>query len=163
MTDHQAAHHEGPLPITLGSAVAPLRRSLGPQAWCAFECLAGRSTLGPEGAFAFAVASVRTLAADLGVAKNTAHRALAVLVAAGLATPEQRRRPDGTFEVGRYRLNLGDAIGLHVDGPAAPSTSDSSSSEPEPPSARPATPTPRRPRRASRPIRDADQLSLLDA
>lgn len=161
MTAHPAAHNEGPSPITLGSASAPLRRSLGAQAWCALECLAGHATFGADGAVT--VASVRSLAAELGVAKNTAQRALAALVAAGFATPEQRRRPDGTFETGRYRLHLGDAITPGPDEPGRRSTSPRRVASDEPAPECPVTPTPRPTRRATRSARDAGQLSLLDA
>lgn len=160
MTAHPAAHHEAPSPITLGSAAAPLRHSLGAQAWCALECLAGHATFGPDGVVT--TASVRSLAAELGVAKNTAQRALAALVAAGLATSEQRRRADGTFEAGRYRLNPGDAITPAADEPSRRATSPRTVAGDEPTPAHPATPTPRPTRRATRPARDAAQLSLLD-
>ncbi len=65
MTEPHPAH-ERPLPITLGSSAASLRRSLGAQAWCALECLAARATTGPDGTVV--AASVRALAAELGVA-----------------------------------------------------------------------------------------------
>lgn len=79
-----------------------LRRDLGPTAWCALECLLERADGGPV-----VVASVRSLAADLGVAKNTAHRALVSLVRAGIAEPVQERAADGRFRPGGYRLELG--------------------------------------------------------
>jgi DNA-binding IclR family transcriptional regulator len=53
-------------------------------------------------------ASTRSLAAELGLAKNTAHRALASLVRAGLIEAVQSRDRGGRFEAGCYRL--------HVDG-----------------------------------------------
>lgn len=81
---------------------AALRRDLGPTAWCALECLLERTDGG-----AIAVVSVRSLAADLGVAKNTAHRALAALVRAGIAEAVQERATDGRFRPGGYRLHLG--------------------------------------------------------
>jgi hypothetical protein len=66
------------------SASAVSRRSLGPTAWVAFEVLIERSeTVAGE---RVAVASARTVAAELGVAKSTAARALAVLRAAGVVT-----------------------------------------------------------------------------
>jgi DNA-binding IclR family transcriptional regulator len=83
-------------------------------------------------------ASVRAIAADLGVAKNTVQRALARFVRAGVAHPVQERDPQGRFRPGRYRLNL---TGVLATAP---------------------TPTPRRPR--PRTVRRAApaQLSLLD-
>jgi DNA-binding IclR family transcriptional regulator len=55
-------------------------------------------------------ASVRSIAADLGVAKNTAHRAIASLVRAGVAEPVQKRDASGRFQPGRYRLHVGDLL-----------------------------------------------------
>lgn len=81
-----------------------LRRDLGPTAWCALECLVERA-----GGEAIAVASVRSLATQLGVAKNTAHRALTVLVRAGLVEAVQSRGTDGQFRAGTYRIVLDDA------------------------------------------------------
>lgn len=92
--------------LTLSPDAAPLRRDLGPVAWCALECLVARSDPGRNGATA--AASVRSLAGDLGVAKNTAHRAISALVRAGLISPVQYRHHDGRFRAGEYRL--------HVDG-----------------------------------------------
>lgn len=80
-----------------------LRRGVGPVAWCALECLhelsvdGGRST----------VASVRVIAGELGIAKNTAHRALAALARACLIEAVQRRDPGGRFRPGHYRLHVG--------------------------------------------------------
>lgn len=118
-------------------AHAELRRELGPVAWCALECLVERSDDGRTSA-----TTVRAVATDLGVAKNTAHRAMTALASAGLIEPEQRRGRDGKFEPGRYVLHLGDLLGTMP------------------------TPTPSR---TSRPARRAptaappDQLTLLSA
>jgi len=99
-------HHDDSARLTLGPDSAPLRRELGPVAWCALECLVARSDPGRNGTTA--AASVRSLAVDLGVAKNTAHRAISALVRAGLITSVQDRLHDGRFRAGEYRL--------HVDG-----------------------------------------------
>jgi DNA-binding IclR family transcriptional regulator len=69
------------------------------------------------------------------VAKNTAHRAIATLVRAGLIEAEQRRARDGRFQAGRYLLRVRELT-------AAPA------------------PTPRAPRRPAPPVVD-NQLSLL--
>lgn len=116
-----------------------MRRRLGPVAWCVLECLIERSDDRRT-----AVASVRSLAGDLGVAKNTAHRALAALVRTGVAQPVQERDSAGRFRAGRYRLDVDEVL--------ASDTADTT-----------ATPTRSRPR--SRPARHADhsQLSLLTA
>ncbi|MBV6510432.1 MAG: hypothetical protein JJLCMIEE_03579 [Acidimicrobiales bacterium] len=52
------------------------------------------------------MASVRSLAIQLGVAKNTAHRALATLVRARIVEAVQDRGTDGQFRPGVYRLHL---------------------------------------------------------
>ena len=88
--------------ISTGPRAAAARRDLGPTAWCALECLVERSD--NDGV---AVASVRAIAADLGVAKNTAHRAIAALVGAGFVELAQDRGPGGRFRLGHYRLHLG--------------------------------------------------------
>lgn len=93
--------------IPPGPPAAALRRELGPVAWCALECLLERSDDGRT-----TVASVRAIAADLGVAKNTAHRAIAALVSGGLVEPVQGRHADGRFRAGSYALRLGDVVSI---------------------------------------------------
>lgn len=88
-------------PIPSGERAAALRRCLGPVPWCALECLIERSDDGCS-----VEASVQLVAAELGVAKNTAHRALRAVVLAGLVTAEQQRTDGGRFRSGRYRLHL---------------------------------------------------------
>jgi DNA-binding transcriptional MocR family regulator len=87
----------------LGDRADALRRDLGPTAWCTLECLVERA-----GAGSVAVASVRSLAAQLGVAKNTANRAIAALVRAGLIEAIQDRGTDGQFRPGAYRIVIDD-------------------------------------------------------
>ncbi|MGH9025168.1 MAG: helix-turn-helix domain-containing protein [Acidimicrobiia bacterium] len=84
-----------------GARAAALRRELGPVAWCALECLIERSDDGRTTA-----ATVRAVATDLGVAKNTAHRAVATLTRAGLVEPVQTRDRNGKFRPGHYQLHL---------------------------------------------------------
>jgi DNA-binding IclR family transcriptional regulator len=100
--------------ILRGERVAALRRELGPVAWCALECLVERAD-----ASCFVEASTRSVARELGVAKNTAHRALRTLVTAGLVETEQERTTDGRFRAGRYRLHLDDLM-VRATGPASP-------------------------------------------
>lgn len=87
--------------LVLGERAAAVRRSLGPTSWAALEVL---TTHAPDGACV--VASVRFVADELGVAKNTAHRAMRRLVEAGLAVPTQERSTDGRFIAGPYRLAI---------------------------------------------------------
>lgn len=91
--------------IRVCDETSALRRRVGPLAWCALEVLVERA----DGLVVDA--SVRTIAAELGVAKNTAHRALAALTRAGVIAPMQDRDATGRFSVGRYRLHLDDLIG----------------------------------------------------
>jgi len=104
--------------LVLGERAAEVRRSLGPTSWAALEVL---TTHAPDGACV--VASVRFVADELGVAKNTAHRALRRLVDAGLAVPTQERSVDGRFVAGAYRLAI-DPYVIRVESldsaPAAP-------------------------------------------
>jgi DNA-binding transcriptional regulator YhcF (GntR family) len=53
-----------------------------------------------------AVASVRTIAAELGVAKSTAARALAALRAAGVVTVAQMRDGAGQFAQASYVIHI---------------------------------------------------------
>lgn len=112
-----------------GPRAAVLRREVGPVAWCALECLVERA--GDDGT---AAACVRSIATDLGVAKNTAHRAVAMLARAGLVEAIQERDHGGRFRAGRYRLNLADLV---------------------------ISPTPARARSRATPASDPAQLSLL--
>lgn len=87
--------------VSATSDAAALRRQLGPTAWCVLECLRERSDDARV-----VEASVRSIAADLGVAKNTAHRAIVALVRAGLIETDQRRDDQGRFRASRYLLHL---------------------------------------------------------
>jgi len=89
--------------VVIGPAAADVRRAVGPVAWCALEYLAASPPFG-YGDQDTVAASVRSLAVGLGVSKNTAHRALAVLRAAGLVQPVQSRCGTGRFDAGCYRL-----------------------------------------------------------
>jgi DNA-binding transcriptional MocR family regulator len=123
-----------------------LRRALGSTAWVAFEVLVERSAT--EAGERVAVASVRTVAAELGVAKNTAARALAVLRAAGVVTVAQARDGAGHFAQASYLIHT-------ARGASHPSTIDTAVTQRTVPDPRPRS-TPRR-RRA-----DTGQLTLLD-
>jgi len=85
----------------LGERAAAARRSLGPTSWATLEVLTTHALDG-----ACVVASVRFVADELGVARNTAHRAMRRLVGAGIAVPTQERSSDGRFVAGAYRLAI---------------------------------------------------------
>jgi DNA-binding transcriptional MocR family regulator len=53
-----------------------------------------------------AVVSVRSLAASLGVAKDTVHRATTRLRELGVIEPHQARTDAGNFSTGGYRLDI---------------------------------------------------------
>ena len=114
--------------VLVGEHAADVRRQLGPLAWAALEVLVSHGTM-VDGE-SIADSSVREIADQLGVAKNTAHRAVRALRAAGLVSPIQRRDNDGRFLDGGYRLTVPPDV-LHI----APSSSMTN----EPITARPRT------------------------
>jgi hypothetical protein len=97
--------------VVLGERAGDVRRQLGPLAWAALEVLVSHCTM-VDGEL-IADSSVREVAVHLGVAKNTAHRAVRALRAAGLVSPIQRRDNDGRFLDGRYRLMVARDV-LHI-------------------------------------------------
>ena len=107
--------------VTLGPAAVEMRRRLGPVAWCALETIVEHVQPSAEGGCA--AVSVRTIAAELGVADNTAHRALRRLVLAGVVERRQARAGHGRFAAGTYRLTIGpDVLRATIEAttPAAP-------------------------------------------
>lgn len=100
--------------VVLTSSAAT-RRSLGHLAWAALEVLALRTRF-EDGALV-ADGNVRTLAAELGVGKDTAAAAVRRLVDAGLVH-HRSRRSGGRYATSAYLLD-GDAChhaGLRVEG-----------------------------------------------
>lgn len=93
-----------PQAVMVAPAAWRLRRQVGPLAWCALEALVARSQ--PESGVLVAQASVRTIADDLGVAHNTALRALRLLRAAGLIEHHQARAGAGLFDIAHYALTV---------------------------------------------------------
>jgi DNA-binding IclR family transcriptional regulator len=112
--------------IVVGPDGAELRRQVGPCAWCVLEVLTASAQ--PTAAGLIADASVRTIAADLDIAKGTAHRALTALRRAGLVTALQDRDPTGRYAPGTYRITApATAITLPSSAPAdlaAPSANE---------------------------------------
>ncbi|MEP7112808.1 MAG: hypothetical protein ABI862_06055 [Ilumatobacteraceae bacterium] len=94
--------------VSVGAAASELRRALGPTSWMFLEELLLRSS-GPADA-CVAQVSVRTLAASLGLAKDTAGRAIRRLRYAGLVTDAQQRTDGGVFDAGIYRIAVPDCI-----------------------------------------------------
>ncbi len=91
--------------LTIGAAAENRRRALGPVAWAALEVLATSPSEG-EGEGWVVRASVRTIAGRLGVAVNTAQRALRVLRDAKLIEHAQARAGTGRFDAACYRLEI---------------------------------------------------------
>lgn len=86
--------------VLVGPGAASVRRTVGPTAWAALETLVDSSSVGAGGLVV--TTSVRELAAVLGVSKNTAHRAMRRLAAAGVVVAHQSRSLDGRFTRGTY-------------------------------------------------------------
>jgi hypothetical protein len=104
---HTAGSTDGVL-VVLGPAAAAMRRRLGPLAWCALEALHERASVTEHGLIA--AVSVSALADELGVAKNTAHRAVKTLRGAGLLEHAQARAPAGRFDISSYSLATPDDV-----------------------------------------------------
>jgi hypothetical protein len=103
---------------------ARLRRAVGPTAWVVLEALLQNAE--PTSADEYiARRSIRDLAADLGLAKDTVARALRVLRDVGLISHDQHRADAGTFDPGRYAISM--PIGVVM---SAPLITPSPSAEP---------------------------------
>jgi DNA-binding transcriptional MocR family regulator len=94
--------------VVIGAGSIELRRQLGPTAWVVFEELLLAST-GPR-ADCVATVSVRALAGELGLAKDTVARAMVRLRRAGLVVARQSRTDAGTFATGSYVLALPSSV-----------------------------------------------------
>ena len=96
--------------VVVAGAASELRRALGPTSWIVLEELLLHST-GPADACVARV-SVRALAASLGLAKDTAGRAIRRLRDTGLVTVAQQRTDGGIFDTGTYLIAVPDCITL---------------------------------------------------
>ena len=101
MTDHGRR-------VVLDAGSIDLRRRLGPTAWVVFEELLLVSAGSVEACHASV--SVRSLAARLGLAKDTVARALVRLRRVGLVTATQTRTVSGVFTTGSYQLTVPGSI-----------------------------------------------------
>jgi hypothetical protein len=93
-----------PIVLVESSGVAALRRRVGPVAWCALEVLVARAL--PDGDGLVVDTSVRLVAVELAVAKNTAQRALKTLRSGGVIETVQGRNTGGRFAATTYRIHL---------------------------------------------------------
>ena len=90
--------------VVLGPAAHVLRRRVGASAWAVLEEMLEQSHSDGDGLVA--AVSVRSLAASLGVAKDTAHRATTRLRDLGVIEAHQARTCAGGFAAGAYRLSI---------------------------------------------------------
>lgn len=90
--------------VVLGPAAHALRRRVGASAWMVLEEMLEQSHIDADGLVA--AVSVRSLAASLGIAKDTAHRATMRLRDLGVIEAHQARTPSGGFAAGGYRLSV---------------------------------------------------------
>jgi DNA-binding transcriptional ArsR family regulator len=111
--------------IVLSAGTVELRRRLDPTAWVVFEQLLLEST--GEGDTCAASVSVRSLATQLGLAKDTVARALVRLRSAGLVDASQSRTATGVYATGCYTLTIPTSITVdgHTSPPPPPTTSPS--------------------------------------
>ncbi len=140
MTDHGRR-------VVIGASSIDLRRALGPTGWVVFEELLLVSS-GPVEA-CHASVSVRSLAARLGLAKDTVARALVRLRRAGLVTATQSRTAAGVFTTGSYQLTIPSSITIDDHTVAPPPTSERAGLQPRSPDS-PHSPRPSRSPRSSR-------------
>jgi hypothetical protein len=98
--------------VVVGEA-SRLRRRLGPTAWAVLEELITRSDGLAERCES--TSTTRSLAGNLGLAKDTVARALLRLRRAGIVTAAQHRTADGTFTTGSYVIAVPDCIILDAD------------------------------------------------
>jgi len=108
--------------LVIGHGSAGLRRALGPTGWVVFEQLLACST-GPVDDCRAEV-SVRSMAAELGLSKDTVARALCRLRSVGLVAPSQSRATSGVFAGGCYSIAVPAWIDFDDDIHPAPIVAD---------------------------------------
>lgn len=99
--------------VELDDASRALRRSIGPVAWAVLEDLAADAQESDAG---WVVATnVRRIAADVGISKDTAARALRRLITAELVTRAPSGRGErGEFATVSYQLHVDRAVGVSI-------------------------------------------------
>lgn len=107
--------HGGGRDLVVGVDAGAMRRRVGPVAWCVLESVV--AAIDHDG---LATLSIRSVAAELGVSKNTVQRAMATLRTAALVDPIAARRDDGRFAAGAYRVSLARSVLAPVDTALAP-------------------------------------------
>ena len=108
--------------IVIDGRASEVRRRLGPTAWGVLEELLAGST-GPS-SHCRSSTTVRSLAAAIGMSKDTVARAVKRLTAAGIVVAEQTRTPAGAFGRGTYRIVV--PTGIRFDDQREPQPCSSS-------------------------------------
>jgi hypothetical protein len=91
--------------VTMLPGAAHLRRAVGPTAWVVLEALV-QSAEPTDTDDYIKRRSIRDLAIELGLAKDTVARAVRVLREVGVLGHKQGRGNAGAFEPGRYVISL---------------------------------------------------------
>ena len=93
-----------PASVVVGRAAGAVRRRVGATAWVVLESVVAHASC--HDGVPTASVSVRSLAAELGLGKNTVARALGLLRDIGAVAPQQDRVSTGTFAAGCYVVNV---------------------------------------------------------
>ena len=96
--------------IVIDGRARELRRRLGPTAWVVLEELLSGAHGLPD--VCQSTATFRSLAADLGMSKDTVARSMVRLRAAGVVAASQTRTSTGAFSLGFFRIVVPDGIAL---------------------------------------------------
>jgi DNA-binding transcriptional ArsR family regulator len=91
--------------VTVLPGAVHLRRVVGPTAWVVLETLLQDAEPTSSDEY-LAHRSIRDLAAEIGLAKDTVARAIRALREVGLIKHAQCRTGAGTFDPGRYAISL---------------------------------------------------------
>jgi DNA-binding transcriptional ArsR family regulator len=111
---------DGARRLVVGPASVRLRRELGPTTWVVLEELLARSD-GTADSCSASV-SVRSLASELGLAKDTVARALSRLRRAGIVSACQTRSTSGAFAAGSYLIAVPETLTIDDDATAVAET-----------------------------------------
>lgn len=153
--------------VLVGPECRPTRRTLDPTAWFVLEELVLNADAGSSETTVLVPASVRALATELGLSKDTVAAALRRLANTGIVRREDERESDsGRFGHSRYLVDLtSTGIGLVAPSPESqPRVSDTVIASADRPQASTALGTAARAGRRSRRASTAgdSQMSLLD-
>lgn len=154
-----------PRRVLVGPECRPTRKTLDPTAWFVLEELVMNADVGSSQVTVLVPASVRALATELGLSKDTVAAALRRLASAGIVQRVDQRNGSGRFGGSIYLVDLA-AIGMEPCPPADPraTPSDTATSRPadlQAPAPDATATSAALTRRSRRPLPSA-QLSLLD-